>query len=145
MFLSSNTRTALLFQIASLAFLNNARSASNARPAFYRLQNARPVFCLRMRGPRFLTPNAMASFQQSNARPAFSIACLQDIRCQKALTLRDSKASSSDAPSTDLRDYMTRNRNVHQIAPRCHCEQLISAILSDCHCGFQTNKPSIFS
>ena len=34
---------------------------------------------------------AMAAFQQSNVRLAFSIACLQDIRCQKALTLRGSR------------------------------------------------------
>jgi len=49
------------------------------------------------------------------------------------------EASSSDVPSTDLRDYLIRKRSVHQIAPRCHCEQLISTVLSDCHCGFQTN------
>jgi len=55
------------------------------------------------------------------------------------------EASSSDAPSTDLRDYLISKSSIHQIAPQCHCEQLITAILSDCHCGFQTNKPSVFS
>jgi len=45
----------------------------------------------------------------------------------------------------DLRDYLIRKRSIHQIAPRCHCEQLISTILSDCHCGFQINKPSILA
>ena len=55
------------------------------------------------------------------------------------------KASPSEVPSTDLRDYLTRKRSVHQIAPRCHCEQLISAVLSDRHCGFQMTKPSVFN
>ena len=68
-FLSSNVRNALLFQNESPAFFNNARSASNARPALPRLQNVRPTF---------LTLNAMAAFQQKlraafqlNARSAF--------------------------------------------------------------------------
>ena len=29
--------------------------------------------------------------------------------------------------------------------PRCHCEQLISAVLFYCHCSFQKNKPTVFS
>ena len=55
------------------------------------------------------------------------------------------EASSSDALSTDLRDYLTRKRSVHQIALRCHCKQFISAVLFNCHCDFQTNEPLIFS
>ena len=42
-------------------------------------------------------------------------------------------------------DYFSRKRNVHQIAPQCHCEQLILTVLSDCHCGFQMTKPLIFN
>jgi len=46
------------------------------------------------------------------------------------------EASISDTPATDLRDYLARKRSAHQIAPQCHCEQLISAVLSNCHCSF---------
>jgi len=99
-FLLSNTRTAFLFQNASPTFINNARSASDARPTFYQLQNARLMFYLFQNTmPVFLTLNAMAAFQhnarsafqQNNTRPTFSIACLQDIKCLKALTLRGSR------------------------------------------------------
>jgi len=55
------------------------------------------------------------------------------------------KVTSSDVPATDWRDYLKRKRSVHQITPRCHYDQLISAILSDCHCGFQITKPSVFN
>ena len=44
------------------------------------------------------------------------------------------EASSSDVPATDLRDYLTMKKSVHQITPQCHCERLISLVLSDCHC-----------
>ena len=57
---------------------------------------------------------------------------------------RGLRVSSSDVPSTDLRKYLTR-KSVLQIAPRCQCEQLTSAVLSDCHCDFQTSKSSVFS
>ena len=53
--------------------------------------------------------------------------------------------SSSDVSTADLRDYLTRKKSVHQITPQCHCERLISAVLSDCHCSFYITKPSIFS
>ena len=98
-FLLNNARTALLFQNASPAF-NNARSTSNEKSAFYRLKNARPPFYLSQNTrPAFLVLNAMAAFQhharfafqQSNTRPAFSIACLQDIKCQNVLTLWGSR------------------------------------------------------
>jgi len=52
---------------------------------------------------------------------------------------------SSDVPAMDLRDYLTRKRSVHQITPQCHCERLISVVLSDCHYSFQITKPSVFS
>ena len=55
------------------------------------------------------------------------------------------KTGSSDTLSTDLRDYLIKKKNVHQITPQCHCERLISAVLSYCHCGFQMTKSSIFS
>ena len=55
------------------------------------------------------------------------------------------EACSSDISITDLRDYLIKKRSIHQITPQCHCERLISAILSDCHCGLQITKPSIFS
>jgi len=53
-------------------------------------------------------------------------------------------ASSSDVPMTDLRDYLTRKRSVHQITSQCHCERLISAVFTYCHCDFQITKASIF-
>jgi len=55
------------------------------------------------------------------------------------------KASSSGAHYTDLSGYLTRKRSVHQISPHCHCKQLISAVLSDCHCGSQMIKLSVFN
>ena len=38
-----------------------------------------------------------------------------------------------------------RKRSAHQVASQCHCEHLISAVLSDCHHNFQMTKPSVFS
>jgi len=35
--------------------------------------------------------------------------------------------------------------SAHQIAPQCHYEQLISAVLYDCHCNFQMTKLSVFN
>ena len=35
------------------------------------------------------------------------------------------EASSSDIPATDLKVYLTRKTSAHQIAPQCHCVQLI--------------------
>ena len=55
------------------------------------------------------------------------------------------EASSSDVLETYLRDYLIRKMSVHQIIPQCHCERLISAVLSDYHCGFQITKFSIFN
>jgi len=46
------------------------------------------------------------------------------------------EASSSDTLT------LTRKRSIHQIAPQFHCEQLILAVLSDCHCGCQITKLS---
>ena len=63
----------------------------------------------------------------------------------KSPHLQGLESSSSDVPSNDRRNYLTRKRSVHQITPRCHCEQLISAVLLDYHCGFQTNKLLAFS
>ena len=45
-FLLRNIRTTLLFQNASLTFLNNARFVSNAELMYYLLQNVRSAFCL---------------------------------------------------------------------------------------------------
>ena len=45
-FLLNNVRTALLSQNVSPAFINNARSATNARPVSQLLQNIKPAFCL---------------------------------------------------------------------------------------------------
>lgn len=45
----------------------------------------------------------------------------------------------------NLRDYLTRKRSIQQITPQYHCKQLISAMLSYCHCGFQMTRPSVFS
>ena len=55
------------------------------------------------------------------------------------------EASSSDTPATDLRGYLTRKRSIHQIAIQFHCEQLISALLSDCHYNSLMTKSSVFS
>ena len=61
-FLSSNTRTVFLFKNMSPAFLNNARSASSARPAFNLPQNVRLAFCLfHNRTPVFLILNAKSA------------------------------------------------------------------------------------
>ena len=38
-------------------------------------------------------------------------------------------------PPTDLRDYLTKKRNVHQITPQCCCEWLMTAVISECHCS----------
>ena len=46
MFLSSDMRTTFLFQNVSLAFFNNARFTSSARPAFCLSQNAVPTFLI---------------------------------------------------------------------------------------------------
>ena len=35
--------------------------------------------------------------------------------------------------ATDLRNYLTRKKSIHQIAHKCHCEQLILTVLSDYH------------
>jgi len=52
-----------------------------------------------------------------------------------------SGVSSSPAPTTDLRDYLTQKKSVHQITPKCCCERLISAVLSECHCGsYRANR-----
>ena len=61
-FLSSDARTAFLFQNASLTFFNNARSASSTRPVFL-IQNARPAF--------YLSQYAKIVFLIQNARLAF--------------------------------------------------------------------------
>ena len=34
----------------------------------------------------------------------------------------------------DLRDYLTKKRSVHRITPLCCYEQLITTVLSECHC-----------
>jgi len=44
----------------------------------------------------------------------------------------------------DLRDYLTKKWSAHQITPHCCCEQLIIAVLSECHCSSYTNKQSVF-
>ena len=41
------------------------------------------------------------------------------------------EAGLFDPPPTDLRDYLTKNRSVHQITPLCCCEQLITMVLSE--------------
>ena len=38
-----------------------------------------------------------------------------------------------DPPPTDLRNYLTKKRSVHQITPLCYCEWLITVVLSECH------------
>ena len=45
---------------------------------------------------------------------------------------------------TDLRDYLTKKRSVHQITPQYCCEWLITAVLSGCHCSSHESKHSVF-
>jgi len=55
------------------------------------------------------------------------------------------EADLFDPPATDLRDYLTKKMSVHQITPQCSCEQLIIAVLSECHCSFHASKQSVFN
>jgi len=55
------------------------------------------------------------------------------------------KASSSDTPAMDLMDYLTQKKSIHQIAPQCCCERLISSVLSECHCSSNTSKLLVFN
>jgi len=55
------------------------------------------------------------------------------------------EAGLFDPPLTDLRDYLTKKRSVHQITPQCCCERLITAVLSECHCSSHVSKQSVFN
>ena len=50
-----------------------------------------------------------------------------------------------DPPSTDLRDYFTKKRSVHQITPQYCCERLITSMLSECQCSSHVSKQSVFN
>ena len=45
----------------------------------------------------------------------------------------------------DLRDHLTKKRIVNQTSPQCHHKQLISTLLSDCHCDSCTVNPLVFN
>jgi len=55
------------------------------------------------------------------------------------------KADSSDPPTADLRDYLTRKSSVHQVTSQCCCEWLIMIVLSECHCSSHASRPSVFN
>jgi len=58
-----------------------------------------------------------------------------EARIQKGMSLRHTEpksphpygfeASSSNAPATDLRDYLIRKKSVQKITPQSHCEHFI--------------------
>jgi len=50
-----------------------------------------------------------------------------------------------DPPPMDLRDYLTKKRGVHQITQLCCYEQLITAVLSECHYSSHISKQSVFN
>ena len=54
------------------------------------------------------------------------------------------EAGLFDPPLTDLRDYLTKKRSVHQITPPCCCERLITVVLSEYHCNLHVSKQSVF-
>jgi len=115
----------------------------NARPTFH-FRNASLAFSLR------LHQNAPSTFHFKNERPAsaWGYNRTQPLRftskIQESCTTTSGQvqiwswkpsphvfeASSLNTPTTDLRNYLTRKMSVHQIAPQCHCEQFISAVLS---------------
>ena len=70
-----------------------------------------------------------------DVRLAFALQQLRSEGSRKVLILRDSRLVSSNPPLTDLRDYLTKKMSVHQIAPLCCCERLITTVLSECHCS----------
>jgi len=77
------------------------------------------------------------------------------VRVQSGLSLKHTElkiphpqgfeTSPLDTPATDLRDYLTKKRSVHQITPQCCCERLITIILFECHCNSHTSKSSVFN
>jgi len=102
-----------------------------------------------MRGPYFpaTTRDTRLAQGRTKTRPSwFLISLKHEARVQPQVAKNSAelgspypygfKASSLDNPAMNLRDYLIRKRSVHQITLLCHCEQLFSAVLSDCHCGF---------
>jgi len=55
------------------------------------------------------------------------------------------EAGLFNPPPTDLRDYLTKKRSVHQITPQCYSEWLITAVLFECHCSSHGSKQSVFN
>ncbi|XP_020257082.1 serrate RNA effector molecule homolog [Asparagus officinalis] len=46
--------------------------------------------------------------------------------------------------ASDLRDYLTRKRNINQMQSHCCCEKLISVVFSQCPCRESAHKSSVF-
>jgi len=90
-----------------------------------------------------LQSNVTLAFYFQNATLAFSHDWLSSNLNWEIQTLMGSRLVPT--PFTNLRDYLTRKRSVHQITPQYHCERLISVVFSDCHCDFQVTRPLIFS
>ena len=151
-FFSSNARTAFLFQSASPAFLNHASQctySAYSRTWFSHFFNSkRETRVLRQTQPTL-------EVRISIPREVYVSTNKHEIRIQNGMYLRHKEpksphphgvwASSSDIPATDLRDYLTKKRSVHQITPQCHCEKLITAAFFDCHCSFQITMPLVFN
>ena len=161
----NNAKTAFLSQNASSALLKNERSVfliqmwgprSTRDPHFWSKMRDPHSTCFRMWLSCLWSKTWDSCFEESSANTWGSCfnKATRDLHSEwhvfetykaKSPHPQGFEASSLDVPSTDLRNYLTRKRSIHQITPQCHYKRLISAVLLDCHCDFQITKPSIFS
>ena len=95
------------------------------------LKNARP--------PSFYQNLRIASLLQRTSL-MFSI---QNVRAEpESPHPQRLEADLFNPPAMDLKDYLTKKRNIHQITSQCCCERLITMVLSECHCSLHTSNQS---
>ena len=134
----------LLFQNASPAFSNNARPAPKCETHVLSISERDAHVSNYKCDGRVSAPRKVRiSIKQRDTRVQHGMSSRH--KMPKSPHPQGFETSSSDVLSTDLRDYLTRKRSVHQITHQYHCERLISAVFSDCHCSFQITKPLVFN